>query len=123
MSNVIAIATWDHTLALKSDKTVVAWGNNAYGQTNLPAGLDNTVISVAGSYYESAALKGNGTVLIWGLTNSLIPTGLTTAVAVSVGSTHALALRADGTHFVESSAIWFWESWLAGQLGAAFGQT
>ena len=40
LSGVIAIAAGTyHTVALKSDGTVVAWGLNASGQTSVPAGL------------------------------------------------------------------------------------
>ena len=38
---------------------MTAWGNNAYGQTNVPAGLTN-VLSVAAGEYHSMALKLNG---------------------------------------------------------------
>ena len=30
-------------------------------------------------------------------------------------------IRADGAHFDTESAAWFWNNWLAGQLGAAYG--
>jgi alpha-tubulin suppressor-like RCC1 family protein len=40
-----------HSLALKNDGTVVAWGDNSSGQTNLPVGLTNvTAISAGGSH-------------------------------------------------------------------------
>ena len=29
-------------------------------------------------------------------------------------------IRADGAHFDSDSAAWFWNTWLAGQLGASF---
>src|SRR5258708_26136023 len=38
LSNVVGIAAGDsHSLALKADGTVVAWGGNNNGQTNVPA--------------------------------------------------------------------------------------
>ena len=50
LSGVIAIAAGDdHSLALKSDGTVVAWGWNTYGQTNVPAGLSGVTAIAAGS--------------------------------------------------------------------------
>jgi hypothetical protein len=37
---VVAIAAGNvHSLALKADGTVVAWGNNYYGECNVPVGL------------------------------------------------------------------------------------
>lgn len=34
-----------------------------------------------------------------------------------------VALREDGSHFTPPAAVWFWNSWLIGQMGAAFDVT
>ena len=48
LSNVLAIAADNsHSLALKNDGTVVVWGDNTYGQTNVPAGLTDVVAIAA----------------------------------------------------------------------------
>ena len=66
LSGVTAIAAGlDHSLALKSDGTVVAWGYNTSGQTNVPAGLSG-VIAIAAGDTHSLALKSDGTVVAWG---------------------------------------------------------
>src|SRR5580765_7707329 len=54
-----------HSLALKSDGTVTAWGNGAELQSSVPGGLSNVVAIAAGSF-RSLALKSNGTVVAWG---------------------------------------------------------
>jgi alpha-tubulin suppressor-like RCC1 family protein len=93
----------EFTLALRQDGTVVAWGDNEYGQTNVPAGL-SSVQAVAAGWEHSVALLSNGTVAAWGhnyqdygwnVTN--VPPGLSDVVAISAGGFHTLALRADGT--------------------------
>jgi len=99
-SNVVAISVGhSHNLALKIDGTVIAWGNNYYGQTNVPPGLSN-VIAIAAGDSHSLALRSDGTVIGWGLdasgqTNA--PAGLSNVVAIAAGGFHSLALKSDGT--------------------------
>jgi hypothetical protein len=69
LSNVVALSGEDHSLALKSDGTVVAWGRNKDGQADVPAGLSNVVAISAGGYH-SLALRSKGTQLPDGLTCS-----------------------------------------------------
>lgn len=60
LTNVVAIAGGNnHSLTLKADGTVVAWGDNNSGQTNVPSGLSN-VIAIAGGRDLSLAVVGNG---------------------------------------------------------------
>jgi hypothetical protein len=49
--------------------TVVAWGGNAFGESNVPAGLTN-VVQVGGGENFSLALKSDGTVVAWGVNGS-----------------------------------------------------
>ena len=56
LTNVVAIAGGhSHSLALKSDGTVVAWGSTSSGETLVPPGLSN-VTSIAAGGVESLAL-------------------------------------------------------------------
>jgi hypothetical protein len=100
LTNIVAVAAGAyHSLALKSDGTVVAWGWNVYGQTNVPSTLSN-VVSIAGGLGHSIALKSNGTVVAWGYNNygqATVPSGLSNVVALAAGDNHNLALKSDGT--------------------------
>ncbi len=98
LTNVVAISADHSYLALKSDGTVVAWGNNQYGETIVPAGLNNVVAIWSGGYY-SVALKADGTIVAWGLNTSgesTPPAGLANVKAIAAVD-HTLALKADGT--------------------------
>ena len=60
-----------------TDKTVLAWGNNSYSQTDVPADLTNATAVSAGSH--SVALREDGTVVVWGAGSReqrLVPPGL-----------------------------------------------
>ena len=55
LTNAVAItAGQSHSLALRADGTVVAWGDNSFGQTNTPPGLINVVAIAAGGNHNLA---------------------------------------------------------------------
>jgi hypothetical protein len=84
---------------LKADRTLFAWGENEYGETNIPAGLNNVVAIAAGAGHN-LALKADGTVAAWGADNygqTDVPVGLSNVVAIAAGGWHSLALKRDGT--------------------------
>ncbi len=133
-TEVIAVAAGNlHSLEVRSDGTVWAWGSNEYGQLGDGTMIDSPapikvsgltdVIAVAGGGYHSVALKDDGTVWTWGsnkagqlgigtTTSSTVPVqveGLSDVVAIDAGWGHTIALEADGT-------VWVW-GWVPGLLG------
>jgi hypothetical protein len=100
LSGVTAIAAGAaHSLALKSDGIVIAWGWNSSGQITVPPGLANVVAIAAGAAH-SLALKSDGTVVGWGDNTCgqiKVPSGLNNVVAIAAGGYHSLALKSDGT--------------------------
>src|SRR5206468_5857790 len=65
LSNAVAVSGGEaHSLALKSDGTVIGWGDNSQGQITIPSGLTNAAAIDAGRYH-SLALRSNGTVVAW----------------------------------------------------------
>ena len=97
LTNVVAIAAGAyHSLAVKNDGTVVAWGWDAGGQSTVPPGLSG-VSKVAGGYAFSMALKTDGTLVTWGDNSdgqTTVPAGTTQVTAIAAGASHVLALRA-----------------------------
>jgi len=78
--------------------TVRAWGDNTYGQCNVPLDLTNAAAVSAGCFY-SLVLEDNGEILAfgdnrYGQTN--IPNGITNASAISAGAFHGLVLLSNG---------------------------
>lgn len=132
LTDVVQIAAGGrHSLALRADGTVWAWGdgdlgqlgNGSYGHENiwtvpqLVSGVSDIVGIAAGSA-SSVALKSDGTVWWWGyLSNDtgIFPTpwqaeDLDGVIAVAAGGLHQIALRGDGT-------VWSWGYNYYGQLG------
>jgi alpha-tubulin suppressor-like RCC1 family protein len=104
LSGVSALAVGAfHSLALKSNGTVVSWGNTNQWAARVPAGLAN-VKAITTGWHHSAALLSNGTVTAWGLyapelgyTLTNVPAGLSDVAAISAYGLHTLALRSNGT--------------------------
>lgn len=81
-------------MALKSDGTIVGWGDNSSGQTAQPDNVSN-VVAICAGFGHSVALQADGNVAVWGgdswgQTN--IPSGLSNVVAISAREFHTLAL-------------------------------
>ena len=100
LRGVVAIAAGSyHTVALKSNGTVTAWGNNGYGQASVPADLGG-VVAIAAGRVHTVALKNDGSIVAWGdrfsgLTK--VPEDIGQVIAIAAGSEHNVALKSDGT--------------------------
>lgn len=132
--NAIAAGT-GHSLVLKTDGSVWAWGENGKGQLGIGTTNDartpyttqiSNVVAIAAGGSHSLALKSDGTVWAWGandggqlgsgtLADAVSPVQvkgffLVRAVAIAAGENHSLA--ADG-----NGEVWAWGKNTYGQLG------
>jgi alpha-tubulin suppressor-like RCC1 family protein len=123
-----------HTVAIKSDGSLWAWGYNEYGQLGdgtitvrrAPVQISGVAGAVAAAVgpEHTLVLKTDGTVWGWGRNDSgqlgdgtnvdrLAPvqvTGLSGVVAIAASAVSGMALKADGT-------VWMWGNNDGGQLG------
>jgi regulator of chromosome condensation (RCC1) repeat-containing protein len=135
LTGVIGIAAgWNHSVALKSDGTVWAWGYGLFGQlgngqtldTAVPvqvSGISN-VTSIAAGFGHTLALKSDGTVWVWGnngsgqlgnnsTLNSAVPVqvlNLSGVAEIAAGYVHNVARTSD-------ARVWAWGDNTRGQLG------
>jgi hypothetical protein len=99
VTNTVGSVTSSNAVLTVVRLMVVAWGDNVYGQTNVPVGATN-VMAIAGGGYHSLALQTNGTVVAWGYDQygeTDVPGDLTNGIAIAAGLDYSLALRADRT--------------------------
>ena len=124
----------EHTLAVRSDGTLWAWGRNHWGQlgngstvdSNKPVrvGTDANWDKVAAGLSYSLGIRKDGTLWAWGLNhsgqlgdgtqqsrNAPVKIGtVSTWREVAAGDTHSVALQKD-------ESLWTWGSNAYGQLG------
>jgi alpha-tubulin suppressor-like RCC1 family protein len=133
---ISASAGNSHSLGLRANGTLWAWGNNLNGRLG-----DNTItssrspVSVVGGFTDwvqasagnshSLGVRANGTVWAWGLNTNgrlgdnsttdrsspvSVVGGFTDWIEASAGGDHSLGVRANGT-------LWAWGENVDGQLG------
>ncbi|MBU2527892.1 right-handed parallel beta-helix repeat-containing protein [bacterium] len=140
-SGIVSAQNWssvsgglEHTIAVRADGTLWAWGLNNYGQLGLgditaryiptQVGVDTNWSSVSGGYDHVSAVKTDGTLWAWGR-NDYGQLGLadfsiryapvqvgadTNWSSVSCGELHTSAIKTDWT-------LWGWGKNADGQLG------
>jgi alpha-tubulin suppressor-like RCC1 family protein len=124
---------WGHSLGIKSDGTLWAWGDNLYGQLGdststdrhspVQIGTANNWSQIAGGGHHSLGIKSDGTLWAWGrniegnlgdgtTTNRTSPVQIGTATNWSqiAAFNHSLGIKSDGT-------LWAWGDNSSGQLG------
>jgi alpha-tubulin suppressor-like RCC1 family protein len=136
LSRIVAIARGGyHSLALRRDGTVWAWGDNTQGElgdgTTISrpapvrvAGLSG-IVAIAGGLKHNMAVKKDGTVWVWGYnvegevgagaTSPFVNVpvrvkGLTGVAAIAAGNNVCLAATKDG-------ALWAWGGYNENEFG------
>jgi alpha-tubulin suppressor-like RCC1 family protein len=123
-------AAVNHTVAIKPDGTLWAWGagwvlgDGTIVDKNLPVqiGSDSNWISVSSGYSHTLGIKSDGTLWAWGwngpgtlgdnsITNRTSPVLVGSGwLAASAGNWHSVGIKTDGT-------LWAWGDNRYGQLG------
>ncbi len=80
--------------------SVIAWGSNQYGETNVPASATNIVALAAGSVH-TLALTENHTLLAWGASDVIPPPGTSNLVTIAAGGFNSMGIRPD-------RSLWLW---------------
>jgi alpha-tubulin suppressor-like RCC1 family protein len=127
VGNIVSVAAGEtHTLALRADGMVWAWGDDSYGQSGRGVGSDSTsfptqavvvtqAMAVAAGEFHSVALQKSGVVWTWGegsygqlgnggtdyLDVPTVVTNIDNVIAIAAGYAHTIALTVDKT-------VWTW---------------
>jgi len=94
-----------HSLGLKQDGSIVAWGANSSGQCNVPS-PNSGFIAISAGWAHSLGLRQDGSIVAWGSNYDLngnysgqcnLPSPNTGFIAISAGGFHSLGLKQNGS--------------------------
>ena len=96
-NDFVAIAAGeDHSLALRSDDSIVGWGDDSYGQATPPGGNDFVAIAACGD--RSLALRADGSIVGWGRAG--VPPAGNSFVAIAAGGYRSMAIKKEPCQYV-----------------------
>ena len=89
--------TFNFSLAIASDHSIVSWGLDIYDLGSPPAGYN--YVAIAAGEWHGLALTDEGTIVGWGLDDEgqATPPDGNDFVAIAAGGLFSLALKSDGT--------------------------
>jgi len=96
-----SVSSTGRVSVLGPQSSVIAWGDNSGGQTNVPSNLDD-LVAVAGGDYHTVALHHDGTLVAWGYNGdgqTTVPTNSLRFVSIAAGAGHNLAITENGSVF------------------------
>ena len=131
-----------HTMGIRADGLLWAWGNGAHGRlgnghsgtiasthtTHIRVGTDSDWVAVSADWEHTVGIRADGSLWAWGnRAHGRLGQGATSGVqarpirvgtdsdwvAVSTGSQHTVGIRADGS-------VWAWGNGAHGRLGDGF---
>ena len=86
-----------HSLALRSDGSLAAWGWNDYGQSDAPSG--NDFVAISAGEWHSVAIRKDGSIVAWGRNRrgEIDVPNVNDVIAVESSRYHNVALQRDGS--------------------------
>jgi hypothetical protein len=96
---VALAAGFRFSLGLKADGSIVGWGENVYGQRDVP-GPNANFVAVAAGASHCLGLRVDGSVVAWGWNSSgecSVPAPNTDFVAIAAGFRFSLGLESNGS--------------------------